>query len=140
MNTAPNTNREYAYISITGYGDHREVSKTLGLEPSEAWNIGEKRRKGVGTHAATKWRYDSGLDDTEEMEKHVDVLLVLLETRHNALLNLYPKWKVFIQCVGYYPFSQHGFHLSHENIMTASHLGLSFDFDFYFVVSDDKDS
>ncbi|MBI5589043.1 MAG: DUF4279 domain-containing protein [Deltaproteobacteria bacterium] len=139
MNTAPNTDREYAYLSIGGYGDHKIVSETLGLKPSDAWNIGEKKRKGSGTYPATKWRYDSGLDDTEKLEKHIEVLLVFLETRREALLKLYPDWTVCIQCVGYYPFAGHGFHLSHEDMSTALHLGLSFDFDFYFVASDDED-
>jgi hypothetical protein len=139
MNNAPHTDREYAYISISGYGDYKTVSEILNLDPSDAWNIGDKKKRSPGTYAATRWRYDSGLNDTEELEKHVEVLLMLLETKREVLLKLYPEWTVCIQCVGYYPFSGHGFHLSHENMSIASHLGISFDFDFYFVASDDAD-
>jgi len=137
MNSAaPNTDREYAYLSITGYGDHKEISQALELEPSRAWNIGEDRPRG-GKYTCTKWRLDSGLKDTESMDKHIDALLVGLESRREALRKLYPDWTASIQCVGYYPSSQHGHHLSKENIQTAAHLGLEFDFDLYFVGEDE---
>ena len=104
----PLTNREYAYLFVSGGKNHESVSSALALAPSEAWNVGDtdprrgRARKNVG------WRLDSGLDDKQPLEQHIQSLLTVLSTRREALRELWEEWDLIIQCVGYYPAAGHG--------------------------------
>jgi len=80
-----------------------------------------------------RWRLDSGLDDKEPLERHIDALLSYMEQREEELKSLWLEYDLFIQCVGYYPPSGHGAHLNREVIRRAARLGLAFDLDFYYV-------
>jgi hypothetical protein len=132
MSSPPLTNREYAYFSVAGPGSHTEISRRLGMQPSEAWSEGDPRRSG-GEYPCARWRLDSGLPDTEPLSRHIDALLVRLDCIPGAVRSLAPDYTLTIQCVGYYPASGHGAHIDASSIKMAAHLGLEFDLDFYYV-------
>jgi hypothetical protein len=67
-----------------------------------------------------RWRLDSGLADTEPLERHVESLLLLLPVHALALRELAIDYDLTIQCVGYYPSSGHGAHLSRNLIRSAA--------------------
>jgi hypothetical protein len=85
------------------------------------------------------WKLDSGLDDTEPLNQHIESLLLSLGTKGQALRDLWVDYDLTIQCVGRYPGSGHGLHLDRELVRRAAQLGLAFDLDFYYVADDETD-
>ena len=79
------------------------------------------------------WVLKSGLDDTEPMERHIELLMTMLGTKAMSIKKLWVDYELTIQCVGYYHPSGHGTHLDRETIRLAAQLGLSFDMDYYYV-------
>jgi hypothetical protein len=137
MTSSPHTDIEYAYFCVNGYGDYTLITERIGLEPSEAWNAGEPRRRVPGNYPCTKWIYKSGLKDTHPMTVHIEALLDALDQRAQEIRSLAPDYDLIIVCVGEYPSSQHGFHLTKSMIQRAAYLGIEFDFDMYFVSNEE---
>lgn len=133
MASPPLTNREYAYLRISGKGDHLFVSKRLGLEPTNCWSEGDVNPRNNIPRKLMSWKYESGLDDTYSIEEHIKELFKVLEPLEETLVALRDKYELCIQCVGYFPASGHGINLNYETISKAASLGLSFDYDFYYV-------
>ena len=79
------------------------------------------------------WALESGLDDREPIENHISKLLDVLEAKSNELVKLKDKYEILIQCVGYFPTSEHGFHLPASTLSILANLKLAIDYDFYFV-------
>ena len=133
MASPPLTNREYAYFRVTGKGSHEEFSKAIGIESTNEWSEGDINPRTNQPRKFMNWNLESGLDDTHEIEKHIEALFVVLEPLKNILTELHENYDLCIQCVGYFPASGHGIHLDKAIIKKASILGLSFDYDFYYI-------
>lgn len=86
-----------------------------------------------------RWRLDSGLPDTEPLERHIESLLLVLPVHTLTLRDLAVEYSLTIHCVGYYPASAHGVHLGRDVIRSAAQLGLAFDLDFYYVSDNGHD-
>jgi hypothetical protein len=136
MTSPPLTNREYAYLSVIGDGTHQEVTKIINIKPSLAWNPGEKSEQTGRIQKFMRWTLDSGLNDTEPLEKHFDAIFFRLKKRHKEIQALFfSGYDAYIQCAGYYPPSGHGTHLNREIIREAGKLNLAIDLDFYYIDS-----
>jgi hypothetical protein len=133
MSSPPLTDREYAYIVITGPGRHETITQRLGLEPSEAWNVGDQNPNHGKICKTMQRRLKSGLDDTHRLNEHVESLLLWLGPKADALRELCLEYDITLQCVGYYPPSGHGAHFNRETILQAASLGIALDLDFYYV-------
>ncbi|NYZ69659.1 DUF4279 domain-containing protein [Endozoicomonas sp. SM1973] len=96
------TNREFAYLRITGSGSHCKVTEVLGREPSEAWSEGDPRPR-KGNYQFMCWRLNSGYDDREPLETHIEELLYMCNAMGDKIRSLSPDYKVYITCVGYLP-------------------------------------
>ena len=140
MSSPPLTNREYAYLCVVGNGTHEEVTKILGIQPSQAWNPGEKSDQTGRIQKFMRWRKDSYLEDTEPIEKHLDSIFQLLHGKHKEVQELFFKgYDAYIQCVGYYPPSGHGTHLTRDIIREAGKMNLAIDLDYYYIDSNGHD-
>jgi hypothetical protein len=141
MTSPPMTNREYAYLAITGGGSHQEITKIIGIEPSLAWNVGDKSEATGKVQKFMRWRKDSGLDDTEPVDKHIENILTLFVSRKQKEIQelFFKGYDVYIACAGWYPASGHGVHLSREIIREAGKANISIDLDFYYVDSEGHD-
>ena len=133
MTAPPLTNREYAYFHVSGPGTHEAISELLGLQASEAWNVGDINQRNGKPREFMSWRMASGLDDTRPLCAHIDALLLVLGARAVALRELWVDFDLTLQCVGYFPPSGHGCHLGREQVRHAAQLGLAFDMDFYYL-------
>jgi hypothetical protein len=130
MPSPPDTNREYAYFRAVGIFDPADITKAIGLEPTECWSLGDEfvRRGHTLTRRGSCWKLDSGLDDTNPLGQHVDALLRKLTPRRAGVLEAAPMAKLQIVCVGYYyqSFSwELDFH--HQQLATALNIGFWFD-------------
>ncbi len=132
MASPPLTNREYAYLRVIGSGCHTKITDALGMEPTNSWSegdIGPNKRP----RKETSWQLESGLDDTNPVEDHLNKLFKALEPIQEQIFALSQSYEIYIQCVGYFPPSGHGIHLDKEMITKAARLGAAFDLDFYYV-------
>lgn len=140
MSSPPLTTREFAYLYITGNGSHQEITEILGIEPSMAWNVGDTNERNGKTQRSLHWKKNTGLDDKESLESHLDAIFFLLSKKHNEIQELFFKgYDPHIQCVGYYPDSGHGVHLNRDIIRKAGQLNLAIDLDFYQVSANGHD-
>ena len=132
MSSPPLTTREFAYLAVIGDGTHQEVTEILGIEPSLAWNVGEPSEHTGRIQKRMLWQKNSGLDDKEELSKHIEALFFILGQKHKEIKELFFRgYDPFIQCVGHYPESGHGTHLSRDIVRQAGQLNLAVDLDFY---------
>lgn len=88
MASPPLTNREYAYLRIIGKGDHKIITDTLGIEPTNAWNEGDDNPRNNRPRKFTSWQLESGLDDTNPVKDHLEKLFAKLEPIQQKLLSL----------------------------------------------------
>ena len=123
------TDREHAYFSVSGPGRHQEITRKLGLQPSAAWNAGELNGRGQPRHEMT-WRLDSGLEESEPLERHIDNLVLCLAPRSGSLRDLWLDYTLTLQCVGRYS-SSHGVHLDRERVRQLATLGIAVHLDLY---------
>ena len=132
MTSPPMTDREYAYFAVTGQGNSGEITDRLGWKPSQEWSEGDQRPRG-GNYQFMRWRLDTGLTDAATVSQHIESVVLTVQTRADKIRRLAPDYKASIVAVGYYPASGHSLIIEREWVQTAAHLGLSFEFDFYFV-------
>jgi hypothetical protein len=134
MSEPPHTSREYAYVSITGPGTHEAVTQRLGIEPSEARNVGDINSRTGRPFKGMRWKLQSGHDDTHPLTEHISSLLLIIGLKARELREMWVDYDVTLQCVGYYPTSQGpGAHFDREVVRQAAQLGLAIDCDFYFI-------
>ena len=139
MTSPPLTTREYAYFSVSGTGTHEQVTQILGITPSEAWNVGDVNPRNGKPRKFMFWCMQSGLDDKQPLEMHIQNLFLYLHPKADALRQLWVEFDLTLQCVGYFPPSGHGMHFSREQIRQAAQLGVAFDLDFYYVDDHEHD-
>ena len=139
MTSPPLTRREYAYVRITGPGTHESITETLGLRPTEAWNVGDENPRNGKPRTFMSWRFSSGLDDTATLSQHLEQLFLVFGVKAEEMRALWVDYDLGLQCVGYFPCTGHGAHFDREQIRQAAQLGLSIDLDFYYVDDHDHD-
>ena len=139
MASPPLTNREYAYFTVTGKGDSSLISSILKIESTKNWSEGENNPRNNTPRKFMRWNLESGLDDTQSIDLHIEKLLSVLEPLALELAELSTKYEVYIQCVGYFPPPSHGLHLDRKVIERISRLSVSLDYDFYFVSDNGHD-
>lgn len=127
------TNREFAYFSVRGGGSCDVITKAIGCDPSQAYSEGDPDLKTGKPRGFTHWRLNSGLDDTEVLERHIDAIILWLNRFPGAVKRLSEEYELTLQCVGWYPGPGHGAHLNREQIRVLGQLGIAVDFDFYFL-------
>jgi len=133
MTAPPLTYREYAYFSVSGPGTHEDVTKALGVKPTECWNVGDICARTGQPRRFMAWRLSSGLDDTSPLASHIEQLLLVLCTRADEIRGLWTDYDLTLQCVGYFPETGHGAHFNREVLRQLANLGLALDLDFYHV-------
>ncbi|MGH8613724.1 MAG: DUF4279 domain-containing protein [Gammaproteobacteria bacterium] len=139
MASPPLTDREYAYLRIAGKGDHKVITDTLGIEPTNAWNEGDINPRNNKPRKFTSWQLESGLDDTHPIKDHLETLFAKLEPLQQKLHSLSESYEIYVECVGYFPPSGHGIHLDKEVIRKAASIGAAFDLDFYYISDNGHD-
>jgi hypothetical protein len=134
MSTSQLTRREYAYVHISGSGKHEAISTTVGLKPTEAWNVGDVNPRDGKPRRDMRWILRSGLDDTHSIEEHIQSLLLIFQAKAAALRPLWVEYDICLQCVGHYPPSHGpGIHFNREVVRQAAQLGMAIDCDLYFL-------
>ena len=122
--------RSYAYISITGSGNTSAITESLGLEPTNFWNVGDKRSKG-SPYEFARWDFKDAAFEKEFLDEALNAVVQFIEEKNLQLTQLPGDFEACIQCVGYHEQASPGFHLSRELLTRLGNLGIAIDFDLY---------
>jgi len=132
MSNSADPDREYAYFRATGSFEPSQVTKEIGLKPTEQWETGDEFdvRGNKLNRRSSCWKMDSGLLDTESLDNHINALLRILRPKRDGILRASTFAKLQIVCVGFYyqSFSWEP-NFEHQKEITA--LGIGFWFDTY---------
>jgi hypothetical protein len=123
-------NRNFAYIKFTGAEDVSVITDVLNLEPSKAWNIGEKRSNG-SIYGFSSWSYENIKFENELLDEAISEVVSFIEANKIGFSMVPHCFELTIQCVGYHEESISGFHLSRELIKRLYNVGAAVDFDLY---------
>lgn len=132
MASPPETDRQYAYFRAIGEDDPAEITSLLGFEPNESWRLGDvfERRGHSFRRRSSSWKLNSGLEDTEALDLHIDALLRKLSPHRDELLKVRVKFKTQIVCVGH-AYQSFSWELDFDAQRSATALGIGFWIDAY---------
>lgn len=129
----------YSYFWIEGFDcPCEDITAQMQLTPSRTAKKGMLRANGL-VEKRDFWEFHSPLQRGEHLiQESLEALLPVLESRFEDILNLSSRYRVGINCVGYYYGSNPGLHLAAELIQRISALQLSVDFDLYNYVEENS--
>lgn len=126
--------KTYVYFAVFDFGDDPQVvSAIMGMEPTGAWIKGERYDSASPNARRThsRWFLESGLDQAEALELHLDALLAKLELRHAQVGLIHARFRAHIAIAQYFHERNPGFVLTPETLARVAKLGLAVDFDQY---------
>ena len=129
----------YSYFWSEGFDcPCEDITAQMQLTPSRTAKKGMLRANGL-VEKRDFWEFHSPLQRGEHLiQESLEALLPVLESRFEDILNLSSRYRVGINCVGYYYGSNPGLHLAAELIQRISALQLSVDFDLYNYVEENS--
>lgn len=132
-------NEQYAYFSVTGDFDPAEISKAVGVTPTEFWRKGDSNPRTQMERKFSRWSLYSRLDTTCELEAHIADVVDQLTGNVSAFKNLSLQYNGVMQLVGYFKTNYPGVHLDRALVGSLAEYALSVDFDFYYLYSDNRE-
>jgi hypothetical protein len=121
------------HVSLEVFGqDPGEVSRLIGLEPTEAWRQGDKLpRMPAVTVQQARWSLSSGVDSAQPLEVHLASLLTRLEARRDQIARVSRQLPARICVAAYFREPNPGLQIDAALMARTAALGLSVDFDLY---------
>jgi hypothetical protein len=133
------SNEQYAYFTITGDFDPADISKLVGLTPTECWHKGSVNPRTQFERKFSRWSLHSRLERTRQLEEHIANVIAQLDTRKLQFLELSTKHGGLMQLVANFRANYPGLRLKREIVESLAEYGLSVDFDFYYLYSEPRD-
>ncbi len=124
------------YLWVSDFGeDASVVTKTIGLEPTHIKVAGEPNPKYPKMiNRGNSWELHSSLPSSAHIDEHIEALLRVLEPHATAVKAVSETFNVGIStAVYYYEDYTPGIHLTEHAISALASMGLSMDFDLYFL-------
>jgi hypothetical protein len=128
-----------AYFTLAGDFDPIEITKSIGIEPSETWRKGDRNEQTHFERRFSRWSLNSRLSETATLEDQIADVLEQLKPRAEAILGIQETLDGWLQLVGWFYRDYPGLHFSQELITGLAQLNLSVDFDFYYMYSDRRE-
>jgi len=133
------TNEQYAYFTIYGDFDPAEITRHVGVEPTDAWRKGDRHPR-RGTEARfSRWSLRSRLGKEAELELHIADVLSQLARNEVAFREVSAKHSGTMQLVGYFHTGYPGLYFEPETLASLAKYSLGMDLDFYALWSDARD-
>ncbi len=129
-------NEQYAYFTIIGDFDPADISKLVGVTPTEAWVKGDINPRTQLERKVSRWSLYSRLERSRELEAHIADVIEQLGAKKNDFVALSSQHGGQVQLVAYFKTSYPGLHLKRGLVESLAEYGLSVDFDFYYLYSD----
>ena len=133
------SNRYYAYFTVTGDFDPAEVTLLMDVEPTEVWIKGSRNERTHMERKFSRWSLFSRLERTEAIESHIGDVVLQLKPKIAAVLQLGEQFNTEVPVVAYFHESYPGMHLNPALLRDLSDLNLGLDFDFYYMYSDKRE-
>jgi len=129
------------YFGVFKFGqDPQIVTDLMGREPTVAWCKGEPYGEHGGVRTHSRWELRSPAPPTGPVEDQLNSLLELLEASAEQVRSVASEFEAGICCAAkYWASFNPGIHLSVDALSRTSALGLSIDFDLYFLSQGEVD-
>ena len=125
-------NEQYAYFTLIGDFDPGEISRTVGVQPTECWRKGDVNPRTHLERKFNRWSLYSRLDRTNSLEAHIEDVLQQLGSSKQSFAEVTAKYRGVMQVVAYFNTDYPGLHLEDRIVRALGAYGLGVDFDFYF--------
>jgi hypothetical protein len=129
-------NEQYAYFTISGDFDPVDISKRLGVMPTEAWVKGDINPRTQLERKFSRWSLYSRLERSRELEAHIADVIEQMGAKRSDFVALSFQYGGQMQLVAYFKTSYPGLHLERRLVESLAEFALSVDFDFYYLYSD----
>ena len=129
-------NDQYAYFSITGDFDPTEISRIVGVAPTESWQKGDVNPRTQFERKFSRWSLHSRLAKTCDLEAHMGDVVEQLATNLSGFKDLSLKYHGVMQLVGYFKTNYPGLHLDRGLVESLAVYALGVDCDFYYLYSE----
>lgn len=132
-------NELYAYFTVTGEFNPEEVTRRLGVVPTDSWKKGDLHPRTGLERKFSRWCLYSRLARSEELETHVADVLAQMDNNPEAFVAVSKEYGGHMQLVGYFHETYPGLFFEASLIGGLARYGLSVDFDFYHLWSDARE-
>ncbi len=132
-------NEQYAYFAVTGSFDPEEITSRAGVDPSDSWRTGDLHPRTRLECKFSRWSLHSRLPRTEPLESHIKDVLDRLDQNPEGFASLSRDHGGCMQLVGYFHEGYPGLHFDADLTVRLGKYGLSVDFDFYYLWSDQRE-
>ena len=120
----------YAYFSVRGSFDPDEITRRLGIAPTEIGKEGESGHY-VAERKCSIWGLRSRLEQTAPLELHVKDVLDQLDANKSGFVRISRELGGTMQLVGYFREVSPGIHFEQEIVQRIAEYSLCIDCDFY---------
>lgn len=126
-------------LVVSGRFDPDELSKTIGLPPTEAWRADDPRTKFGASWGFDAWCLSSSIDSDLDWPQKIEVLLDAIEPVKEQFLNFVKSrnLEVEVQCIAFTDARVPVTWFSHSLLKRIVTLSADLDIDLY-VLADDK--
>lgn len=132
-------NEQYAYFTIADSFDPDEITRRLGVEPSDSWRQGDIHPRTRMERKFSRWCLNSRLAHSEPLETHIADVLAQLDQNADAFASISKEYGGCMQLVGYFHEGYPGLDFDAQLVARLARYGLSVDFDFYQLWSDARE-
>jgi hypothetical protein len=137
MPTKPNEFR--AYFTVTGDFDPSEITKFVGMEPTESWKVGDIHPTARLERKFSRWSVYSRLESDQPVVDQIRDVLVQLAPYESLIVALGERYEMGMQTVAYFYTNSPWFHFDADVIAGCAALKVSIDCDFYTMFSDRRE-
>jgi len=130
---------QYAYFTITDSFDPEEITRRVGVNPTDSWKKGSLHPSRGMERKFSRWSLRSRLGTDCSLEDHIKDVLSQLEQNSTEFQKLAKEFGGGMQLVGYFHKGYPGLHFEASLIEGLAKYGLSVDFDFYELWSDGRE-
>ena len=129
-------NEQYAYFTVVNSFDPDEITRRVGISPTESWRKGDLHPKTGRARNFSRWILRSRLQTTASLETHVRDVLDQLDANPTAFKRLSIEENGTMQLVAFFRNDYPGVSFERELIERIAGYSLSMDCDFYFPYPD----
>jgi hypothetical protein len=132
-------NQQYAYFSVSDGFDPAEITKRVGVRPTESWRRGDICPRRQMERKFSRWSLHSRLGRDQELEAHIRDVLVQLDANPTAFHAVSQEFGGVMQLVGYFYREYPGLCFERTITERLGWYSLAVDFDFYWLYSNRRE-
>ena len=132
-------NEQYAYFTVTDSFDPEEITRRVGVIPSDSWRKGDLHPRTKLECRFSLWSLRSRLPRSEPLEAHIKDVLARLDQNSEEFAEVSKDYGGCMQLVGYFHEGYPGLLFDADLVTGLAKYSLSVDFDFYYLQSDDRE-